>query len=298
MNKLYKGILFSLAGTAMFTPVFAAGKISGGMYPAIALMTLRFVGGFITILCVTILSRTKFSDIKSPQLHLHFIRALLGTGSGISAIHAATIIPVAYATSISLTQGVILIALAGIFLKEKITKNHWVACLISMFGALIIVSQSLDFSNSSNANLVGVLAAFASAAFIAVEVLFIKVLARREHALGVLLYVNGLGMLIMICISLAFLDYKPLMKSEFFAFIVLGPLAILGQFFNIKAYRQADASVLAPVSYSWIIFATILGLFFNEMPTFAAFLGALLIFTGGLFIAAEQKPQIKTDTKK
>lgn len=285
MQNLHKAILFSLIGTALFTPVFASGKIADGAYPAIALMTLRYLSGFITVLAVILVSKVPLAELRSPKPLQHLMRAMLGAGGGITVIHAATVIPVAYATSIGLTEGVILVALAGIFLKETITLKHWLACVISMIGALIVVSQSLDLSHMSQASLTGVLSAFAGAIFIALETLFIKVLARREHALGVLLYVNGFGTLFLITMALLFLDIPDILDWDIVPYLVIGPLAIAAQFFNIKAYRLADASLLAPVNYSWIIFATLLGIFlFNEVPTLFALAGSALIVMGGLII--------------
>ena len=66
---------------------------------------------------------------------------------------------------------------------------------------------------------------------------------------------------------------------------MVGPIAITAQFFNVKAYRLVDASRLAPISYSWIIFATLLGwVAFNEVPTLLALFGATLIVTGGIIV--------------
>src|SRR5690554_7156198 len=50
--------------------------------------------------------------------------------------------------------------------------------------------------------------------------------------------------------------------------IFLGPMAILGQYFNIRAYSLAKVSVLAPLSYASLLFAALIGwLFFSEIPS-------------------------------
>lgn len=281
----YKGICFCLIGSALFTPVFAMGKFADGAFPAIALMTVRYAGGFVTTVMVVISTKIPLHQIRSPRLSQHLLRATFGAMGGICAVHAAATIPVAYATSIGLTQGMIVILLAGLFLKEVIQMRHWVACAISAFGALLIVSQTLDLDSLGASNQIGALAAFAGAVFIAIETLYIKVLARRENAIGVLLYVNGFGTLIMMLICAVTFNLGHLLQSAIAPYLIVGPIAITAQFFNIKAYRLVDASRLAPISFSWIVFATLLGwVAFNEVPTLLALFGATMIVTGGIIV--------------
>ncbi|MEP5155655.1 DMT family transporter [Planktotalea sp.] len=281
----YKGVFFCLIGSALFTPVFAMGKFADGAFPAIALMTIRYAGGFLTTVIAVICAKIPFHEIRSPRPSQHLLRATFGAMGGICAVHAAATIPVAYATSIGLTQGMVVILLAGVFLKEVIQMRHWVACAISAFGALLIISQTLDLDNLGATNQIGALAAFAGAVFIAIETLYIKVLARHEHAVGVLLYVNGFGALIMMLICAVTFNLGHLLQWAIAPFVIVGPIAIAAQFFNIKAYRLVNASRLAPISYSWIIFATLLGwVAFNEVPTLLALFGGTLIVTGGIIV--------------
>lgn len=283
MSNLSKGILFSLLAAALFTPIYAAGKFSAGLFPALALVTVRYLGGFLTISIIALFSRVPRSELRSPKPLDHMIRALLGAAGGMSAIYAASVIPIAYATAIGLTRGMFVIFLAGLVLKEVIEKRHWIACIISIAGALLIVAQSFQPGSVLISDFAGILSAFAGALFIALEVLFVKVISRRENALSILLYTNGFGALILTIVCLLTLDVSKYVIPELLPFFILGPLAITGQFCNIKAYRLVDASVLAPVSYSIIIFSTLLGVFaFGEVPTFMAGLGGVFIVLGGV----------------
>lgn len=280
-----RGILLSLVGTALFTPIFAAGKIADGAYPAVALMGMRYLGGVLTVLTVVAATRTPLSSLRSPKPWQHLLRAALGTGGGVCAIHAATIIPIAYATAIGLTEGLLIVALAGLLLKERILPAHWIAGLVAAAGAYLVVLQSLREAGGTASSIEGVLFAAAGALLIAFEVLMIKVLARRERALGVILHVNGFGTLIVGVLSLLLVDWSALHLVGLMPFLVMGPIAIVAQFFNILAFRHADAATLGPVHYAWILFATLMGIvFFNEIPAPAAIAGAGLIVLGGLIV--------------
>jgi len=278
-----RGILLSLVGTALFTPIFAAGKIADGTYPAVALMAMRYLGGFLAVGSIIAATRTPLPALRSPKPAQHLLRAGLGTAGGVCAIHAATVMPIAYATAIGLTEGLLIIALAGLLLRERIVMRHWAAGLVAAAGAYLVVAQSLRETAGTAAGAEGVVFAAAGALFIALETLMIKVLARRETALGVLLHVNGFGTLLVFALSLFFVDWSATAIGGLLPFLLLGPLAITAQFFNIAAFRHADAATLGSVSYSWIVFATILGMvLFGEVPAPPAVLGAALIVLGGL----------------
>jgi len=71
---------------------------------------------------------------------------------------------------------------------------------------------------------------------------------------------------------------------------MLGPFAILGQYFTIRANELASVSVLAPLSYSSLVFAAIIGwVFFAEVPAPGVALGAAIIAGGGILLALQRR---------
>jgi len=285
-SQTTKGILFKLLGVGLFAPIFIAGKLVDGAYPALAIVVMRYVGGFLTIGAFVLISRTPLSALKSPKPSRHFVRACLGIGGGAFIIHATSVMPVANATAIGLTEGVMIIALAGLLLKETITVRHWLAALIAMLGAGLVVSQSVDLTATRYAGWEGIIAAFIGALFMALEILLIKYLSSREDPLRMLLYVNGFGAIISITLSMVLFDWQILTNPALLVFLSLGPLAIIAQYFNIRAFMLVSASTLAPIIYSWIIFAALLGYFlFDEVPTLMTLAGSVLIVTGGIVVS-------------
>lgn len=279
------GVLFSLCGTALFTPIYAAGKFADGMIPALAIMTARYVGGFLTVSASVVLTMTPLHALRSPKPYLHVLRAMLGAGGGACTIHAATHMPVADAAAIGLTEGLIVVALAAMILREHVTLRHWLAGSLCALGAYIVLQQTTSGLEFNIRHLEGAIAAFAGAIFIAFEALLIKVLARQEHALGVLLHVNGFASLLLLIPGYWVLQRAGLGVVDLMPFLLLGPLAIAAQACNIMGYRKAEIAVLGPVNYSWILFATALGIvFFNEVPGLFTFLGGTLIVAGGVWL--------------
>ena len=60
----------------------------------------------------------------------------------------------------------------------------------------------------------------------------------------------------------------------------------MGQYFNIESYRDEKASSVILISYTRIIFSTVLGfLFFNEKVSFIALFGILIVLSQGSAVA-------------
>ena len=201
-------------------------------------------------------------------------------------IHATSVMPVANATAIGLTEGILIIALAGLLLKETITRTHWLAGGIALVGAGPVISQSIDLSETGIGSWEGIITASIAVLFMACEALLMKFLSSREDPLRMLLYVNGFGCVLAVSLVIGWLGWKALLDPALLGFLWLGPLAILGQYLNIEANQLVDVSILAPIIYTWILFATLLGLFmFDEVPTMMTLLGSLLIVAGGVVVS-------------
>jgi drug/metabolite transporter (DMT)-like permease len=69
-------------------------------------------------------------------------------------------------------------------------------------------------------------------------------------------------------------------------YVALGPVGVFAQYCTIRGYGMADISIVGPVDYSWLLFATLIGyFFFGEVPTWAVAGGAALIAAGGIVLA-------------
>ena len=60
----------------------------------------------------------------------------------------------------------------------------------------------------------------------------------------------------------------------------------MGQFFLIQAFRYGEVSLLAPLEYTALIWAILLGLvIWGDVPTWWMLLGAVLVIASSLYIA-------------
>ncbi|MDF1748977.1 MAG: DMT family transporter, partial [Alphaproteobacteria bacterium] len=129
----------------------------------------------------------------------------------------------------------------------------------------------------------GTLGAFAAAIFSAFGRITYRYLATQESAFAIVLYLNGILALVTLPIALAFGSMGSVM--DFWPVLLMGPIAALGQLCNVRAYALQEASFLAPVQYSGLIFSGLIGYFiFAEIPTVQSFIGMGLILLGAAIV--------------
>jgi drug/metabolite transporter (DMT)-like permease len=90
----------------------------------------------------------------------------------------------------------------------------------------------------------------------------------------------------MFCAALTALQGWPMPNSsQWFLIVLTGLFGVFGQLLMTYSYRYAEASTIAPLDYSSMIMAVILGyVFFDEIPSVSVWIGAPLVVGAGLII--------------
>ena len=92
----------------------------------------------------------------------------------------------------------------------------------------------------------------------------------------------------------------PLLTFIVFSFCLsCSILNITGNMLLAKAYQTAESSWLAPMDYSYLVFAAIWGkLFFGDWPSYSNIFGMFLIAFSGILIAFREQIKTKNQLKK
>lgn len=279
--------IFALSSTLIFTLIFMSGRFIGDAASPIQIMFLRYVGGLITITIICLVARQSWASIQSPYRLSQFWRVFTGATGAIALIYGNANMPLVDASAINLLRVVFLIVLGMIVLGERLTSVRTIGIAICVAGAALIMAARGAFSEFSMAYLVPAAVVLIGSFFVAAEGLFIKMLATSDRALVTIVHANVFGVLLLIVPAI--LTWGSLGPVNL-ALLMLGPFAILGQYLTIRANFLASLSVLAPLSYSSLIFAAVIGwLFFAEIPTPGVALGALTIAAGSVLLAVTRR---------
>lgn len=294
MSPAFQGALWALGSTVAFTPIFAAAKLSDGLVAAVVLVGFRYLGGAATVLAIILATRTPAATLRSSDPKQHALRAFFGGSGAAGAITAASVLPVGDAAALGLSKGLLVVILAALLLGERISRRQGVGTVLAAAGALVVIQATAAPSGDGGWPLLGVAAALGGALAIALEILMIKVLARRENALGVLAHVNAIGATAIGVPVLLTADLSGLPPHVWAVLLGIGPLAIAGQFCTMAALRRIDASLVAAIDYSWAPCAALFGLVvFGEVPGWAALLGASLVVLGGVLATRAAAPSTR-----
>ncbi|MBF0678417.1 MAG: DMT family transporter, partial [Devosia sp.] len=187
-------------------------------------------------------------------------------------------LPLTVTSAIQFTSPLIICALSGPFLGEKVGWRRWVAIGIGFIGTMIIVRPGSEAFQP--AALISVACAF----FLAIFAILTRKLAGVDGALTQQFYAGGVPVILLA--PFAFGDWAwPSQPISWVAFFIMGAAGLLGHFLNSTAHRFAGPAALAPFSYLSLLYLSIASwLVFNEPPDQFFILGAGIIIASGLYI--------------
>lgn len=177
---------------------------------------------------------------------------------------------------------------AGLFLRESVGPRRAVATLAGFAGALIIIRPG--FQEVS----LGSLVVLASAALYASVHLMTKPLSRTVSGSVMIFYGN------LICLPLAFAfaarDWVMPAPSHWPYLVAIGLFGTVAHVFMTRAYRLADASMIAPVDFTKMLFTALYGwVLFKEASDALTWVGAAIIFTSTTTITRHESRRAKRD---
>ena len=188
-------------------------------------------------------------------------------------------VPLADATAVSFTSPLLVAALAGPMLGERVDLRHWLAIGAGFAGALIVIRPT---GGATNPYLFLVLGN--SACYAAYQILTRRVAAFDRPETSVT-YSALIGTLVLSVV--APLSFKaPAGLSEWGMLATLGLLGGLGHYLVARGLTLGPASILSPFHYAQLVGAAAMGfLVFGDVPSAWTWVGASIIIASGLYIA-------------
>jgi drug/metabolite transporter (DMT)-like permease len=234
----------------------------------------RFLFAWLALVLVVLWRRP---SLRTDHLGIHIGRSLCGW-AGVTCLFAASaLMRLADATAISFVNPIVAMVLAIPLLGERIGRWRWAAAVIAVLGAMVLIRPGTEAFQPI------VLVALASAAFLGLEAIMIKMLAGNEPPLRILTINNTIGMLIAVAAG-AFVWVAPT-GTQWLLLWALGSIMVCAQFCFIQAMRNGEASLVMPVFYATLIFAAFYDYaVFGEVPPATSILGAGLIIAGAVLL--------------
>jgi drug/metabolite transporter (DMT)-like permease len=277
----FKGIALILLSTIFLGTSDATSKYLSATLPSVEIAWIRFFV-FAIIMVPAMVPGTTIYSLRTTSVRLQLFRGAALLGSSLFFITGLRYLPIAEASATGFVSPLFVTALSIIFLAEKVGMRRWIATATGLFGVLIILRPGTSAFHV--AAFLPIISAFCWAA----TLIMTRMMSGKEHSSTIMTYSSIAGVAIMSVLA-PFAWVAPTWHDILFG-ILVGVASTAGQWIVVLAFRYADASVLAPFSYTQLLWVSILGfLVFGEVPDAWTIVGASFIVASGLYTAHRER---------
>lgn len=223
------------------------------------------------------------ASVRTKKPGAHASRTVVGLGGMIFNFLGVVLLPLAEATTLGFTAPVFATILSAIILRERTGIHRWGAVIAGFIGMLIIVQPQGD-----HYPLLGAGIALSGAFMVAIVSILLRQLSRTEEPATIVFWfvIFSLPPL-----GLGLFFFGRLHDPMTWALLLfIGTVGGLGQIFLTASLKWAPVSVVLPMDYSSLIWATFYGwLFWGYWPGPSTWAGGGLIIASGLYIAWRER---------
>ena len=293
-NRVLPGIACLCLGVLVFSLQDGLIKAVSGTYPVTQALAIRAVVA-LPILLALVHYEAGFAALVSKRTGFLMARGAILFASYTSYYLAIAALPMADAVALFFMTPLLIMALAGPYLGERVGWRTLATVLVGLVGVVVMLRPGAGLFDWAS------LLSLLSAALYAFAQLMARKIGDTESASVMTFYQNGfylVGSLVIAAIfllagfengghpSLSFL-VRPWVVPNLADFLMMaacGVIAAAGMMLLSQAYRLAPANRVATFEYTGILWAPLWGfLFFAEVPQATTVAGAALIVGAGVF---------------
>jgi drug/metabolite transporter (DMT)-like permease len=280
-DRPFRGIALILASTVFLGASDVTAKYLSATLPSIEIAWIRFLV-FALIMVPAMLPGSPLFALRSERPGLQVMRGVALLLSSLFFISGLRFLPIAEASATGFVAPLFVTALSIVFLGESVGVRRWLATAVGLIGVLIILRPG------SSAFHPAAIFPIVSALAWACTLIMTRMMSGREHAITIMTYSSIVGVCV-ISALVPFVWVTPSWHDVLFG-VFIGVASTAGQWIVVLAFRYADASVLAPFSYTQLVWVSILGfVVFGEVPDVWTVTGAAFIVASGLYTAHRER---------
>ena len=277
-----------LLAVLLFALMDAGLKLLAPHYPPLQVATLRGLSSLPLVL-VWVLWTARPSTLLRVHWPLHLLRGVLGIGMMFGFVYGLRTMPLSTAYAITFVAPMLVTAMAGPLLGERVGPGRWAAIVVGLLGVLVILRPT-----GQGMATLGGLAILLAAICYAASAITVRLLARRDSTQAMVLWfivLLSLGAGVM-----AAPHWLPLRASDLWVIAGVGVSGSLAQVALTEAFRRGEASLIAPFEYSALVWGVCLDLaLWHVLPDGVTSIGAGIIVVSGLYLLKREKVPMETE---
>ncbi|WP_428627828.1 DMT family transporter [Sphingopyxis sp.] len=231
------------------------------------------------------LSHGGVASLKTQRIGAHARRAMMGLGGMFCNFGAMILLPMAEATTFSLSVPIFAVIFAALLLGEATGWQRWGAVIVGFVGVLVVLDPMTNFAGGFGGDHgFGTLVALTGAVMTALITIAVRDLGQTENATTIVFWFSLLS-IVPLGIALPFV-VTPHDGYEWLLLLGLGFSGAVVQMSLTGALRLAPVGVVIPMDYSALLWSIACGWwFFGTLPAGTTWIGAPIIVASGLVIA-------------
>ena len=276
VDNIRLGILYMCASVFLFSIQNAIGKWLAQTYP---IPMLVFFRSFVALLpsFILVMRAGGIPVMRTNRLAGQFGRAVIWGGSNVASFFGYHLLPIADAVALTFAAPLFLTALSYPIIKERVSRERWVAVSVGFLGVLVMARPS------GAENALGVAGAVGCAVCNAVGTLTVRDLCRTEHSASIVTW-TAIFMTLMALPVLPFFWVTPTLL-DVALFCSIGLIGGVSQYWTTLALSYAPAAAVSPFNYTGLIWGSLIGVvIWGDWPTPPIITGAAIVTLTGLYL--------------
>lgn len=293
-NQPTRAVGYMLAQAFLLTSMDGVVKWLASDYTVGQIAFLRYSLGLCLMIGFAASSSHGLRSLKTRRIGGHLIRSACNLFTMLSFYLALKLIPLPNAVCIGLASPIFVTIFSIPMLKEHVGIRRWSAVIVGFLGIILIAQPSTEgldpasvlalFTDldAAKPQLGTFLALFSAAAWAATQVSS-RQLSTSEPSHTILFYYS-LVVVVALGAAMPFYWITPSLHDALL-FIAVGIMGTGGQFCLNQAFRYGEASLVAPLDYTGLLWATGIGwIFWGDLLTLPMIAGAAIVVASCLYI--------------
>ncbi len=271
-----------LCAVAAFAAMDACLKLLSPHYPALQVASLRGLVA-LPIVLAWAMATVGLRALARVHWRLHLLRGALGVVFMTAFVYGLRTLPLSTAYAITFVGPLLVTAMAVPLLRERVGPRRWTAIALGLVGVLVVLRPG----GGGVGTLAGLAVLLATVCY-AAAVITTRLLAQRDSAQALVFWflaaiAVGAGLL-------ALPEWRPVRMEHAGLLFGVAVAGTLGQVALTRAFSLGEASLVAPLEYTALLWVVGLDLaLWGVLPDAATWTGAAIIVASGLYLLRRER---------
>ena len=284
-NNVPLGVALMIATTVVFALQDGISRHLAGEYNVLMVVMIRY--WFFAAFVIAIAARASGgvrAAARTSQPGVQIARGLLLAAEICVAVLGFTILGLVESHAVFACYPLLIAALSGPVLGEKVGWRRWSAIGVGFIGVLVILQPGMGVFNP------WAIIPLISSVMFAVYGLLNRYAARRDSTATSFFWTGTVGAVVMTGVGMWY--WEPMAPADWGWMAALCITGVLGHWLLIRCYEAAEASAVQPFAYFQLVFASAMGMMvFSETLRPNVAIGAAIIVLAGLFTLWRERTQ-------